>query len=146
MYILIIMNYIGKFLSRLGLQEYIPLDILLVLISTCDKEKRMLHLDYFVNNFKYYENQYSPSSVSVAFLPCVDTEELALPYECYSDPSCKIMNYKILTKHLREHAEKLGVKAFPSAREIINRLINNPPSIEDAPKVFSFIAQRQSGK
>ncbi|ORX44853.1 hypothetical protein BCR36DRAFT_334006 [Piromyces finnis] len=134
----------GKFLSRLGLQEYIPLDVLLVLTSTCEVNKRLLHLDYFVNNFKYYENQYDPYSVGIPFLPCLDTEELALPSECYSDPSCKIMGYKILTTHLKEHSEKLGVKAFPSSREIINKLINNPPSIESAPKVFSFIAQRQS--
>ncbi|KAG4097577.1 hypothetical protein H8356DRAFT_993004 [Neocallimastix lanati (nom. inval.)] len=134
----------GKFLSRLGLQEYIPLDILLILISTCEPKKRLIHLDYFLNNFKYYAGQYDPSSVSVPFLPCVDSDELALPYECYYDPSCKIMGYKILISHLKLHAEKLGVKAFPSSREIINNLINNPPSIEKAPEIFSFITQRQS--
>jgi len=55
------------------------------------------------------------------------------------------MGYKILISHLKLHAEKLGVKAFPSSREIINNLINNPPSIEKAPEIFSFITQRQSG-
>jgi len=134
----------GKFLSRLGLQEYIPLDILIVLISTCDVKKRNLHLDYFIDNYKFYGPQYDPSSVSVPFLPCSNSNELALPYDCYSDPSCEIMDYKILTSHLRENAEKFGVKAFPSSRDLINKLINNPPTIEKASQIFSFIAQRQS--
>jgi len=129
----------------LGLQEYIPLDILIVLISTCDIKKRNLHLDYFINNYKYYSTQYDPSSVSIPFLPCSNSDELALPVDCYSEPSCQIMDYKILSSHLREHADKFGVKAFPSSRDLINKLINNPPSIEMAPKIFSFIAQRQSG-
>jgi len=140
----------GRFLSRLGLKEYVPLEKLLELISTRDNGKRMPHLNYFIKNFYiYYKNQYSSSSVSVAFLPCVDTEELALPYDCYSDPSCKIMGYKILRTDLIKHAEILGVEAFPTARDIYLKLIEKPEnilSIENASEVFSFAAKLQRGK
>jgi len=58
-------------------------------------------LNYLGDNFeKYYRATYNPAAMTVPFLPVLTPDrekpQLASPFDCYSDPACLVMDFKLL--------------------------------------------------
>jgi len=102
-------------------------------------------LDYFISNFEEkYSEDYDSAKVEIAFLPCEDINVYAKPSECFINPECKIMKFKVIRQDLRVYVEKLGVRQNPDRNELMNRLKNDPPRDEDkAKEVFEYLASQQ---
>ncbi|CAB4474438.1 hypothetical protein RhiirA5_500084 [Rhizophagus irregularis] len=137
----------GKFLILLGLQEYPKLGKILELAApSTDSKIRSEALKYFIDNFgdKYFKD-YDPAKVGVAFLPCSDPEIYAKPSECFINPECKIMEFRVIRQDLRFQVGKLGVSQNPNREKLLNRLTQDPPQDEyNAKKIFEYLASQQT--
>ncbi|PKY19450.1 hypothetical protein RhiirB3_432504 [Rhizophagus irregularis] len=137
----------GKFLIKLGLREYPTLEKILELAAPpTDLKIREKALKYFIDNFdKNYFNSYRSSPVvNIAFLPCSEPDVYAKPSECFINPECEIMNFKVIHQDLKFKVGKLGVCQDPNREELLIRLKENPPKDKiDAEKIFEYLTSQQ---
>ncbi|KAI9598971.1 hypothetical protein BDF19DRAFT_410365 [Syncephalis fuscata] len=137
----------GKLLIFLGLNSYPPLDELLKIAATDDMNKQKLALNFLTGNFNsYYRDAYQPTKIKTAFLPCANGVNIrACPQDCFTDPSCAIMGFNVLMPEWRSHADKLGIRSFPTSEQLLNRLREQPPKTDkEAQVLFEFLATQQS--
>jgi Protein of unknown function (DUF3684) len=124
----------GKFLIKLGMKPYPPLQALLAYISESvqDEAQRLKCLDYVVSKLGprgIYHDEYARMGVhdrkKYRILPCVrfspllaieSKPELQSPVTCFSDQSCGIMGVAIIDQKLGERA-KLYSSMFECAAE-----------------------------
>lgn len=128
------------------MREYPTLEKILELASPpTDLKIRERAFKYFVDNFeKNYFNNYSSPVVNIPFLPCSEPEVYAKPSECFINPECGIMNFKVIHQDLEFKVGKLGVCRDPNREEILNRLKENLPKDKiDAQKIFEYLASQQ---
>ncbi|GBB91210.1 hypothetical protein RclHR1_01840007 [Rhizophagus clarus] len=133
-----------KFLIDLGIQSYPKLKKILELAAhPADSDIRYKALKYFMNNFdKKYSKNYYASEIGIAFLPCLNNN-YAKPLECYINPECTAMNFKVIRQDLRHQVGKFGVRQHPSREELLNKLLQNPPQDEDnAEEIFEYLASQ----
>src|ERR1043166_10296836 len=124
----------------LGVQEYPRLLKILELAALpTDAEIRGKAFRYFIESFeKKYSQNYNPN-VNIAFLPCSDPDIYAKPSDCYINPECKIMKFKVIRQDLRFYAERFGVCQHPSSEKLLNKLMHDPPRDEKrAKKIFEI--------
>ena len=58
-------------------------------------------LKYFTDNFnEKYAKDYKPDKISVAFLPCRGANVYAKPTECFTNPECMTMKFKVIRHDL----------------------------------------------
>ncbi|KAJ3134361.1 hypothetical protein HK100_003665 [Physocladia obscura] len=137
----------AKFMSKLGLKTIIPWEELVENAAKCEtNELRFKFLEYFIDNWKtVYAQTYSPTAVKHAFLPSDQPEtKLYKPHEIFASPTVAIVGFPFLHRSLQSHAEKFGVRDHPNGAILLNVLRTTPPTIENAVKVFSYYAGRQS--
>ncbi|CAJ0634587.1 2131_t:CDS:10 [Entrophospora sp. SA101] len=129
----------GKFILKLGLREYPPLDEILKLAS--NPPIRQKAFEYFLDNFRdKYAKDYDARSINVPFLPCMDPNVYSEPSKCFFNPECAIMGFNVLRKDLRCRAEELGVEQYPNYLQLSDKLIKEPPENEEKAKlVFEFL-------
>ncbi|CAH1769260.1 12012_t:CDS:2, partial [Entrophospora sp. SA101] len=129
----------GKFILKLGLREYPPLDEILKLAS--NSPIRQKAFEYFLDNFRdKYAKDYDARSINVPFLPCMDPNVYSEPSKCFFNPECAIMGFNVLRKDLRCRAEELGVEQYPNYLQLSDKLIKEPPENEEKAKlVFEFL-------
>lgn len=75
---------VARFLFRLGLRRFPPLETILALAGGTDKRIRPLALKYFIDNHATKYSDYRPSAFShIAFIPALKgkTKYLAKPGE-----------------------------------------------------------------
>lgn len=138
---------VAKFMKRLGLRSFVPVDELLELAASSHHEKRMALLRYFTDSYGvYYSTVYRPNQVNIAFLPVTDSERLMRTVECYSDVSASVMGFPILHHDLKIHADKFGVAMHPPSQKLLLALRTSPPAHNKATQVFSYLASRQHGE
>lgn len=131
----------------MGLREYLTLEKILELAAPpTDLKIREKALKYFIDNFdKNYFNSYRSSPVvNIAFLPCSEPDVYAKPSECFINPECEIMNFKVIHQDLKFKVGKLGVCQDPNHEELLIRLKENPPKDKiDAEKIFEYLTSQQ---
>ncbi|GES95293.1 hypothetical protein GLOIN_2v1834046 [Rhizophagus clarus] len=134
-----------RFLIELGIQLCPTLTTILTLAAPpTDSEIRNKALKYFMYNFerKYFRSYYP--EINFAFLPCLN-DNYAKPLECFINPECMVMNFKVINKDYQHHVGKLGVRQNPNREELLNKLLRNPPRDEEnAEKIFEYLASRQT--
>ncbi|CAG8627407.1 1281_t:CDS:10 [Acaulospora morrowiae] len=135
----------AKFLIDIGLNEHPPLQVILKLASPITMLSiRDKALKYFVENFKNrYSQNYNANTVQFKFLPCTKLDVYAKPLECFSNPECDVMGFNVLRQDLRFQAEELGIKQHPSGKQLIDKLLDPPKSVNDARSIFNYLASRQ---
>ena len=132
----------------MGLHEYPILTKILELAAPpTDLKIRERALKYFIDNFKEkYSKDYNSDYVKVDFLPCLDPNIYAKPSECFINPECTVMNFKVIRQDLRFYVERFGVCQHPSSEKLLSRLIEDPPQDEnDARKIFEYLHSQQGG-
>ncbi|KAI3659144.1 hypothetical protein MP638_006834 [Amoeboaphelidium occidentale] len=138
----------AKLLAKLGLRSAIPLVDLLKMVNVASSsENRKQLLQYFVDNFDaHYSSEYRPQRIPFPFLPCESSkgEQLFAPRECFLDSQASVLGFPILKKEWHQFADKLGVRRSPPAEVCVSRLLNEPPAISEAEKVFCYMANRSS--
>ncbi|RIA99607.1 hypothetical protein C1645_811167 [Glomus cerebriforme] len=138
----------GKLLFDLGLQKYPSLKKILELASPpTDLEIRELALNYFIDNFENaYSKDYNKLDINIAFLPCSDPDIYAKPSECYINDRCTIMEFLTIREDLHPHAVKFKVRQHPDHKELLKRLIEEPPQDENkAKEVFGYLKSQRNG-
>ncbi|RGB36391.1 hypothetical protein C1646_758117 [Rhizophagus diaphanus] len=135
-----------RFLIELGIQQYPTIAKILELAApTTYSDIRYKALRYFINNFdrKYYRNYYA-DEINVAFLPCLH-DNYAKPLECFINPECTVMSFKVINRDLQNQVGKLGVRQHPNREELLSKLLQNPPrDVVNAEKFFGYLASRQT--
>lgn len=143
---LINLNFSAKFLIRLGLQDY-PSLLKILELSTppTEIEIRNKSLEYFIKNFeKKYSHEYDVATINFAFLPCSKSGVYAKPSECFINSHCEVMEFNVIGKEYKDHAEKLGVRQHPGHEELTKRLIENIPQNKDkAKEIFEYLETRK---
>lgn len=74
----------AKFLYRLGLRKFPPLNVILNLAASPDSKIRTLAMNYFLDNYVTRYSDYEPGNfATVAFVPALDgkVQKLATPNE-----------------------------------------------------------------
>ncbi|KAF9202020.1 hypothetical protein BGZ49_007791 [Haplosporangium sp. Z 27] len=135
----------SKLLLELGLLTHPSLSDLLALAAPpSEKDIQAKALQYLIENFKtLYVSQYNPANIKVAFLPTT-SGELSTPEECFSNPSCSIMDFPVLREDLRVHAVMLRIRENPLAARLLERLTKSPPATkEKAKQVFEYLGKFQ---
>lgn len=132
----------------MGLRDHPTLEKILELAAPpTDLNIRERALKYFIDTFdKNYFNSYRSPVVNIAFLPCSEPEPdvYAKPSECFINPECGIMKFKVIRQDLKFEVEKFGVCQDPNREELLNRLKGNPPKDKiDAEKIFEYLASQQ---
>ncbi|CAB4431331.1 unnamed protein product [Rhizophagus irregularis] len=135
-----------RFLIELGIQQCPTITKILELAApTTYSDIRYKALRYFINNFdrKYYRNYYA-AEINVAFLPCLH-DNYAKPLECFINPECTVMSFKVINRGLQHQVGKLGVRQNPNREELLSKLLQNLPRDEiNAEKIFGYLSSRQA--
>ncbi|KAI8818837.1 uncharacterized protein EV422DRAFT_167088 [Fimicolochytrium jonesii] len=135
----------AKVLKNLGIRTHIPVDEFTLLVSQATPPMRKEIFKYFIENHKtVYAGRYNALKVKTPFLPVANSDKLALPSECFSDPASAVLGFQILHPDLREEREKFGVREHPRPEALLERLLAHPPDIVAAPAVFGYLAARIS--
>ncbi|KAJ3270556.1 hypothetical protein HDV01_007706 [Terramyces sp. JEL0728] len=91
-----------------------------------------------------YQQVYKPDNISIQFLPCQNSDSLATPTECFTDPKVQLMGFQVIDKSLSTFSSKLGVEPSPNGNLLIERLKTNLPTLENAGLILDFLSTRQS--
>ena len=136
------MSLEGQLMNKLGLNQFIPLQEFLDILTNDNTtaSKKLLLLKYFVAETQY-EKIYQPD-ISKSFIPTT-AGQLVAPSRCFSEESVMIMGFPLIIDTWKPFAAKLGVKTCPNGDQIVDRLLQSPPSAENADKVFEFLAGQQ---
>lgn len=145
--ILYSVSNIAKFMGKLGLNLFLPIDLFIQMSSSSPPKIRMALINYFVSNYESsYASQYRASDVKVPFLPINDDENnVCTPLSCFSEDGAQVLGFKILHRDLRQHSQKLGVKSHPTNQALLQALQSDPPTFEKANPVFNYLSSRQYG-
>ncbi|CAG8539361.1 9116_t:CDS:10 [Paraglomus occultum] len=136
----------ANFLINLGLRTSPTLQHILALAAPpANPEFRRKAFDYFIKNKKIYLTEYKPSKITIGFLPCVGNIN-ATPSDCFVNPECQIMGFKVLSPDYVSYAVDVGVSQDPPISELIRKLSRLRLKNEyEARKVFEYLANRQGG-
>ncbi len=138
---------LALFLAKLGLRQFIPQEELLALCASKRLALRFIALNYFTTNFQaFYANTYKAKNIQTPFLPCVGTEELSLPGDCYTEPGCAVLGFRVLDENWRKFADSLGIRSCPLSSELVQQLALNTPNLTNASEMFSFLSTRIGGE
>ncbi|PRP80386.1 hypothetical protein PROFUN_11984 [Planoprotostelium fungivorum] len=145
----------AKFLIALGLKMHPILEDLLVLAGK--DATRNNAVQYLIQHFKEYQDQYVAKNVTHPIIPIGDGKKAEIPAvrtlthpyteiskNCFSDSDAAVMDFPVVTSEFRNSVAPLGVKSNPDADQLVQRLTQNPPSDQNqATKVFQYLAARQ---
>lgn len=130
-------------LNRLGLLHYIPVSTLLLMITNSELPIKINLIEYMAKHFdEMYSKTYHPTKVTIPFIP-TEKGGMAIPNECFSDPSVSVMNFHAISNLVKKHSLILGAKDAPDSKTLCCKLRSSPPSFEAAPGVFGFMASKQ---
>ncbi|PKY51971.1 hypothetical protein RhiirA4_325988, partial [Rhizophagus irregularis] len=136
----------AKFLTKLGLQDNPRLSEILRISALHNNIKiRKMALKYFIENFeKKYYFEYDANEINFAFLPCSNFDGIyAKPSECFINPDCAVMGFKVINEEYRNQAKKLDVLRHPGHEKLIERLTKyRPQTIDKAKKIFEYLETR----
>ena len=90
--------------------------------------------------------EYKASKINIGFLPCVGHSINATPSDCFVNPECQIMGFNVLSPDYVSYAADLGVSQDPPIAKLVNKLVNGRlKDVDEAKKVFEYLAKRQGG-
>lgn len=132
-------------MGKLGLNLILPLDMLIKMASSSTPPVRLALINYFISNYEgSYASNYKPAEVKVAFIPLdCDKNNLSTPSSCYSENSAKVLGFKVIHPDLKQHSQKLGVRSHPPRSVLLEALKSNPPTLENANSIFTYLSSRQ---
>ena len=136
----------GRFLMLLGLRTTPSVPELFSMMSSPDTGLRNNAMTYYISN--YYVNDYGSfngGSTVQRLLPFEGGGDvLVAPTECFTNPQCAILGFKILETRLHSHADKFGVAKNPPITECVKRLMAKPPQTRtEAVALFQYFASQQ---
>ncbi|KAL4253718.1 hypothetical protein ABKN59_003690 [Abortiporus biennis] len=139
----------AKFLYRLGLRRYPPLDVVLRLASSTQSDIRGSALKYFLDNFSRHYSDYDAGKFTeLAFIPAIKNGKKYLnkPDEVVASPQWSTLGFAITDPTLKaDDIRKLGIRDRPSTSSLINYLKTTPPTNVDlGNRCFSLLATRVS--
>ncbi|KAH7929282.1 hypothetical protein BV22DRAFT_1081369, partial [Leucogyrophana mollusca] len=126
----------AKFLYRLGLRRYPPLDVLIKLCASSDTDIRNLAFKYLVDNLGSRYPDYVPEQVAdVAFIPALEGSiaRMGTLKEVFADPEWASLGFPVVQPAFRDVAiTKLGLRTHPPSFMLVSLLEKNPPKDENA--------------
>ncbi|KAF9435865.1 hypothetical protein BGZ76_005362 [Entomortierella beljakovae] len=135
----------AKLLLELGLLTHPSLDVLLAMAAPpSEKDIQSKALQYFIDNFKtLYATQYNQGNVKAEFLPTT-SGTFTTPDNCFSNPSCSVMEFLVLREDLRVHAVMLRIRENPLAVRLLEKLTQSPPATKEKAKMmFEYLSKFQ---
>jgi len=132
----------AKLLFFLGLNKMPSLEALLTLAANPkDDQLREKALRFFLDHFADYRAVYRPSLDTPAFVPC--DGGLFKPGDAYSNPDASVMGFNVLQNKYSADYQKFGLQQNPDSQELLNRLLQHPPSDpKKAKAVFEYLSTR----
>lgn len=128
----------ARFLFRLGLTRWPPLNTVLSIAASQNEEARSNALRYFLDN---HSNRYaaynSADFADLAFIPALRNGKpcLAKPNEVFARPEWSSLGFSIVSPELsQEDLVKLGIPDHPSSTLLVKLLTNTPPDDEEVAK------------
>ena len=106
----------ARFLSSLGLVRTPPIqELLSIAARASEPERRTKALAYFLahHTANGYATAYSPSTHSLAFVPCVKPDgssALGVPLEVFSNPASAVLGFSVLDPAYAADAPKFKVR------------------------------------
>lgn len=133
-----------KFLDKLGLKHFIPLNEFFNIITSSENQKRILLIDYFAAQFDlFYQPYYNPLKCLTPFILTEDGE-LKIPMQVFSDPKIGVLGFKVINSKISRHSNVLGIRDKPPAEDIIEKIRLSPPTLDNATVIFEFLASIQN--
>ena len=135
----------ASLMKTLGLNTIIQLSQLIDMIANASEMSDRIALLKFFSNEPEYQSSYNPAHVKTPFICVEGSEKLCLPFGCFSDEKCSLLEFAVCHRLFRPFASKLGIQEAPAGDYLVERLRNNPPSIGKADAVFEFLHSRAPG-
>ncbi|KAI0701855.1 hypothetical protein BC835DRAFT_1435271 [Cytidiella melzeri] len=137
----------AKFLHRLGLRRFPPLEVILALAAGPDEKIRSVALKYFLDNHGTRYTDYRPSSfVNLAFIPSVKgtVPVMGKPGEVFASHTWASMGLLVTRPSLGPDAiNKLGIRDHPPTTMLVSLLERNPPeNVQTARQWYGAMASR----
>ncbi|KAH7882874.1 hypothetical protein F5I97DRAFT_1930497 [Phlebopus sp. FC_14] len=124
----------AKFLFRLGLRRYPPLETIIELCASQDSTAGTIAFKYLCDNIPFKYTDYKPDRFSTfAFIPAEnrDGPHLGNLREVFSNPKWKGLGFSVVQSNCREVAvNKLGIQDHPPTSMLIAMLEKTPPPDE----------------
>ncbi|KAH8916083.1 hypothetical protein BT69DRAFT_1356002 [Atractiella rhizophila] len=140
----------AKFLQSLGLLRHPPIDVILRLASDETNSKlRSEALAYFLTHWTAagYDRSYDPLKTNHAFVPARlgdgKTGHLA-PRDVFTNATAQVMGFGTVLDWLRPEVGKLKLKADPDPAALLRKLLTEPPTVETATTVFTYLSSQLS--
>ncbi|KAG8950382.1 hypothetical protein FRC03_012900, partial [Tulasnella sp. 419] len=139
----------AKLLFEIGLRRHPKLELLINHMADSKENIRKTALEYFLQNFQtQYSTDYQPDNFgNVKYIPAKGqdgTRCLRRPGEVFVNRACSVMGYFVVDSQLSEDAsKKLGILNDPPAQNIIDILLESPPTQHDKARAyFEYLAKR----
>ncbi|KAJ2964603.1 hypothetical protein NQZ79_g415 [Umbelopsis isabellina] len=137
----------AQFLEKLGLRNYPSLTDILRLASdqSNSQEQRNQSLKFLVDHFdKYYEKDYHVERILQPIVPCQDGQ-YANPRDCYVNPECAILGFKVIVDEMKMFRDKLGISEDPNAPQLLTAFKKHITKDQAlARRIFEYMASRIS--
>ncbi|TFK45667.1 hypothetical protein OE88DRAFT_1668942 [Heliocybe sulcata] len=136
----------AKFLYRLGLLRFPPLEVIINLAAGPDAGARKAAMKYFLDNFASRYSDYNPDQFGdKAFIPARDGG-LAKHGEVFANSDWEKLGYRIVDDSIRNDAlTKLKISEHPHPSGLVSLLQRKPPPTEAiASQWFAVLATRIS--
>ncbi|KIP09762.1 hypothetical protein PHLGIDRAFT_102310 [Phlebiopsis gigantea 11061_1 CR5-6] len=135
----------AKFLYKLGLRRFPPLDTILTLAAEANEDKRSQALKFFLDNHGTKYSSYKSTDFStLAFIPALRNNKpcLAKPSEVFAKREWSIMGFLVASPTLSaEDMMKLGIRDYPPSKMLVDFICSTPPEDEEVAKQwFSLMA------
>lgn len=137
----------AQFLEKLGLRNHPSLADILQLASdgNSSQEKRSQSLKFLIDHFdKYYEKDYHVEKILQPIVPC-QGGEYANPRDCYVNPECAILGFKVIVDDMKMFRDKLGIAEDPNAPQLLTAFKKHITKDQAlARRIFEYMASRIS--
>ncbi|KZT22896.1 hypothetical protein NEOLEDRAFT_1137233 [Neolentinus lepideus HHB14362 ss-1] len=136
----------AKFLYRLGLLKFPPMEVIINLAASPDTGVRKAAMKYFLDNFAARYSDYIPDRFAdKAFIPTRDGN-LAKPGEVFVNSDWEKLDYRIVDDNIRNDAlTKLKIHEHPHPSALVSLLQRKSPRTEAvASEWFAVLASRIS--
>ncbi|KIJ62083.1 hypothetical protein HYDPIDRAFT_176650 [Hydnomerulius pinastri MD-312] len=137
----------AKFLYRLGLRRFPPLDAAVKLCASQDAAVRSVAFKYLCDNIpSKYPDYNADNFANIEFIPAEseDGHHMGNLREVFSNPQWKALGFSVVQTSYRDAAvSKLGVQEHPPTSMLLAMLEKTPPPNEaTARKWFEILSER----
>ncbi|KAL7421639.1 hypothetical protein Q5752_003408 [Cryptotrichosporon argae] len=137
----------AKMLFSLGLRRFPPIDTLLGIAAT--KDRNVVALNYVLAHTSTHYIDFDPMAFhAVAFLPAksaMGETILAKPGQVFTNPAAKVLGFAVADDLIAgpENAAKLRIPTDPPMEQLVAALVNAPEAdVTKAREIFEYLATR----